>query len=153
LERIGDLGKNISKRTLAIVGEPQPKRAMLGLKHMGLQSLQQLKDVLDAYASRDSEKARHVWTSDEDIDAMYNSLFRELLTYMMEDPRNITLCTHLLFGAKNIERIGDHVTNVAEMVHYMVSGEPLAEGRPKADATSFVSPDEMQSGQDSGNAE
>jgi phosphate transport system protein len=154
LERIGDLGKNISKRTLAIVGEPQPKRAMLGLKHMGLQSLQQLKDVLDAYASRDGEKARNVWTSDEDIDAMYNSLFRELLTYMMEDPRNITLCTHLLFGAKNIERIGDHVTNIAEMVHYMVSGEPLAEGRPKADATSFVSPDEVQSGDEgSGRAE
>lgn len=152
LERIGDLGKNISKRTLAIVGEPQPKRAMLGLKHMGLQALQQLKDVLDAYATRDSAKARQVWAADEDIDAMYNSLFRELLTYMMEDPRNITLCTHLLFGAKNIERIGDHVTNIAEMVHFMISGETLADTRPKADATSFVSPEQVQGGDDGGSA-
>jgi len=149
LERIGDLGKNISKRTLAIVGEPQPKRAMLGLKHMGLEALQQLKDVLDAYGSRDAEKAQRVWANDEDIDAMYNSLFRELLTYMMEDPRNITLCTHLLFGAKNIERIGDHVTNIAEMVHFMVRGETLTEGRPKADTTSFVSPDTIQGGDES----
>jgi len=140
LERIGDLGKNIAKRALAIAGEPQPKRAMLGLKHMGLQALQQLKDVLDSYATRDAEKAKRVWSSDYEIDAMYNSLFRELLTYMMEDPRNITLCTHLLFGAKNIERIGDHVTNVAEMTYFMISGETLVEGRPKADTTSFLSP-------------
>jgi len=142
LERIGDLGKNISKRTLAIAGEQQPKRAMLGLKHMSLQALQQLKDVLDAYAARDAAKAKQVWSSDYEIDAMYNSLFRELLTYMMEDPRSITLCTHLLFGAKNIERIGDHVTNIAEMTYFMVSGETLAEGRPKADTTSLLSPAE-----------
>jgi len=140
LERIGDLGKNISKRTLAIVGEPQPKRAILGLKHMGVQALQQLKDVLDAYSTRDADKAKQVWSSDYEIDAMYNSLFRELLTYMMEDPRSITLCTHLLFGAKNIERIGDHVTNVAEMTYFMVSGETLADGRPKGDTTSLLSP-------------
>lgn len=152
LERIGDLGKNISKRTLAIVGEPQPKRAMLGLKHMGLLALQQLKDVLDAYATRDSEKARRVWIADEDIDAMNNSLFRELLTYMMEDPRSITLCTHLLFGAKNIERIGDHVTNIAEMVHFMVSGETLTDARPKGDATSFVSPEDVKGGEGGGSA-
>jgi len=150
LERIGDLGKNISKRTLAIAGEPQPKRAMLGLKHMGLQSLQQLKDVLDAYASRDAEKAKRIWSDDYEIDAMYNSLFRELLTYMMEDPRSITLSTHLLFGAKNIERIGDHVTNIAEMVFFMKTGETLVEGRPKADITSQLSPDEAAGGSDNG---
>ncbi len=148
LERIGDLGKNISKRTLAIAGEPQPKRAMLGLKHMGLQALQQLKDVLDAYATRDAEKTKRVWTDDYEIDAMYNSLFRELLTYMMEDPRSITLSTHLLFGAKNIERIGDHVTNIAEMSYFMITGETLVEGRPKMDTTSLLSPAEAAGGSD-----
>jgi len=148
LERIGDLGKNISKRTLAIAGEPQPKRAMLGLKHMGLQALQQLKDVLDAYATRDSQKAKQVWLNDYEIDAMYNSLFRELLTYMMEDPRSITLSTHLLFGAKNIERIGDHVTNIAEMTFFMVTGDTLVEGRPKSDNTSMLSPTDAAGGSD-----
>ncbi|MFP4538214.1 MAG: phosphate signaling complex protein PhoU [Dichotomicrobium sp.] len=151
LERIGDLGKNISKRTLAIAGEQQPKRAMLGLKHMGLQAMEQLKDVLDAYASRDVAKAKKVWANDNEIDSMYNSLFRELLTYMMEDPRNITLCTHLLFGAKNIERIGDHVTNIAEMAHFMISGESLVEGRPKADTTSLMSAEDVTESSDDSN--
>ena len=108
LERIGDLAKNIAKRALAVSGENHPKPLMTGLKHMVELALSQLKDVLDAYAERDAEKAVAVWRHDERIDAMYNSLFRELLTYMMEDPRNIGLCTHLLFAAKNIERIGDH---------------------------------------------
>ena len=93
-------------------------------------------DVLDAYAERDADKALVVWRHDEQIDAMYNSLFRELLTYMMEDPRNIGLCTHLLFGAKNIERIGDHTTNIAENVYYLVHGTTLADDRPKSDDTS-----------------
>ena len=93
LERIGDLGKNIAKRALAVVGEQQPKQLMLGLKHMGELALGQLKEVLDAYIERDADRALKVWYRDEDIDAMYNSLFRELLTYMMEDPRNIGLCT------------------------------------------------------------
>lgn len=137
LERIGDLGKNISKRTLAIAGEQQPKRAMLGLKHMGLQAMEQLKDVLDAYASRDVAKAKKVWANDNEIDSMYNSLFRELLTYMMEDPRNITPCTHLLFCAKNLERIGDHVTNIAENAYYTVTGEQLPVQRPKQDETAM----------------
>ncbi len=118
LERIGDLAKNIAKRALAIAHESHPKPLMTGLGHMVELALQQLKDVLDAYAERDAEKALAVWRDDEQIDAMYNSLFRELLTYMMEDPRNIGLSTHLLFGAKNIERIGDHTTNIAETVHY-----------------------------------
>jgi phosphate transport system protein len=135
LERTGDLAKNTAKRALAISGENHPKPLMTGLKHMVELALSQLKDVLDAYAERDADKAIAVWNRDERIDAMYNSLFRELLTYMMEDPRNIGLCTHLLFAAKNIERVGDHTTNIAEDVHYMVRGVPLAEDRPKGDDT------------------
>ena len=136
LERIGDLGKNLAKRAVAVVGEQQPKPLMLGLKHMGELALSQLKEVLDAFIERDAERALKVWYKDEEIDAMYNSLFRELLTYMMEDPRNIGLCTHLLFGAKNIERIGDHATNIAETVYYLVNGRPINDQRPKGDTTS-----------------
>ena len=136
LERIGDLGKNIAKRAVAVVTEQQPKQLMLGLKHMGELSLNQLKEVLDAFIERDAERALSVWYKDEEIDAMYNSLFRELLTYMMEDPRNIGLCTHLLFGAKNIERVGDHATNIAETVYYLVHGRPITDQRPKGDTTS-----------------
>jgi phosphate transport system protein len=136
LERIGDLGKNIAKRALAVVSEQQPKKLMLGLKHMGELALAQLKEVLDAYIERDADRALKVWYKDEDIDAVYNSLFRELLTYMMEDPSNIGLCTHLLFGAKNIERIGDHATNIAETVYYLVHGVPITDQRPKLDTTS-----------------
>jgi phosphate transport system protein len=136
LERIGDLGKNIAKRALAVVGEQQPTQLMLGLRHMGELALEQLKEVLDAFIERDADRALKVWYKDEDIDAMYNSLFRELLTYMMEDPRNIGLCTHLLFGAKNIERIGDHATNIAETVYFLVHGTPITDERPKGDNTS-----------------
>jgi phosphate transport system protein len=103
---------------------------------MGRLALGQLKDVLDAYAERDEAKALAVWRNDEEIDALYNSIFRELLTYMMEDPRNITACTHLLFCAKNIERIGDHATNIAENIYYLVHGRPLKDERPKKDITS-----------------
>ena len=136
LERIGDLAKNIAKRALAISQEPYPKPLMSGLRNMVERAMRQLKDVLDAYAERNSELALAVWRADEQIDAMYNSVFRELLTYMMEDPRNIGLCTHLLFGAKNIERIGDHTTNIADIVHYLVHGEPITDDRPKGDQTS-----------------
>jgi len=136
LERIGDLGKNIAKRALAMAGENHPKQLMLGLKYMGELALEQLKNVLDAYSERNADKALKVWHRDEEIDAMYNSLFRELLTYMMEDPRNIGLCTHLLFGAKNIERIGDHATNIAETIHYLVHGNAILDERPKGDVTS-----------------
>lgn len=141
LERIGDLGKNIAKRALAVAAEKRPKTIMVGLKHMVELSLNQLKDVLDAYSQRDAEKAVEVWRDDEEIDAVFNSLFRELLTYMMEDPRNIGLCTHLLFAAKNIERIGDHATNIAETVYYLVHGTKLADERPKSDITSQTMPD------------
>ena len=106
---------------------------------MGGQALSQLKLVLDSYSDRDAEAAEAVWRQDGEIDEMYNSLFRELLTYMMEDPRTIGLCTHLLFIAKNIERTGDHATNIAEVVYHMVSGGHLAADRPKADTTSETS--------------
>jgi len=97
-----------------------------------------IKDVLDAFSNADVEMARDVWARDKEVDDMYDSLFRELLTYMMEDARNITACTHLLFVARNIERIGDLATNVAELVHYQVEGEPLSEDRPKADEASIT---------------
>jgi phosphate transport system protein len=135
LERIGDLAKNIAKRTPVIDRDIQLQKVMRGVEHMADLVLTQIKDVLDAYARRDVNKAMAVWRGDEEIDAVNNSLFRELLTYMMEDPRNITLCIHLLFCAKNIERMGDHATNIAETVYYMVEGRPLADERPKGDTT------------------
>jgi len=138
LERIGDLAKNISKRVLALKGQLQPPKLAGGVEHISDLVLQQLKEVLDSYARRDATAALAVWNQDGEIDAMYTSLFRELLTYMMEDPRNIGFCTHLLFCAKNIERIGDHATNIAETVHYLVVGEPLTEERPKNDLTSTI---------------
>jgi len=135
LERIGDLAKNIAKRAIVLNREP-PIRLTQSLARMGRQSLAQLKLVLDAYSDRDASAAEAVWKQDGEIDETYNSLFRELLTYMMEDPRTIGLSTHLLFVAKNIERTGDHATNIAEVVYHMVSGGHLAIERPKADTTS-----------------
>lgn len=139
LERIGDLAKNVGKRVLAIEGEYHPQKLVRGVEHMSELVLEQLKEVLDAYAGKDSAKAMDVWRQDSGVDTMYTSLFRELLTYMMEDPRNISVCTHLLFCAKNIERIGDHATNIAETVFYMVEGQMITEERPKADASSETS--------------
>ena len=135
LERIGDLAKNVAKRVHAI-SDTLPRKLSSGLTRMGRLSLEQLKNVLDAYVSMSDEKALEVWRSDEELDALYNSNFRELLTYMMEDPRMIGLCTHLLFGAKNFERIGDHATNIAENVYYLVHGKQIKEERPKKDTTS-----------------
>ena len=136
LERVGDLAKNIAKRAIAMGGAVKMKSIAIGVEHLAEIALEQLKDVLDAYVSKDAAEALSVRQRDEQIDALYTSLFRELLTYMMEDPRNITFCTHLLFCAKNVERIGDHATNVAEAVHYIVTGEQVLEDRPKAtDAT------------------
>jgi phosphate transport system protein len=134
LERIGDYGKNIGKRALLLNREP-PIRLTQSLARMGRQALAQLKAVLDAYSNRDPQAAQTVWLHDEEIDELYNSLFRELLTYMMEDPRTIGLCTHLLFIAKNIERAGDHATNIAETVYHMSTGNYLRIERPKADVT------------------
>ncbi len=137
LERVGDLAKNIAKRAIVLNSEP-PIRLTQSLARMGGQTLAQLKLVLDSYSDRDADSAEMVWKQDGEIDEMYNSLFRELLTYMMEDPRTIGLCTHLLFIAKNIERAGDHCTNVAEVVYHMVTGGHLATDRPKGDLTSSV---------------
>ena len=135
LERIGDLAKNIAKRAIVLNREP-PIRLTHSLARMGRVALSQLKQVLDSYSDRDTAGAEAVWRQDNEIDEIYNSLFRELLTYMMEDPRTIGLCAHLLFVAKNIERCGDHATNIAETVYHMVSGGHLALDRPKADVTS-----------------
>jgi phosphate transport system protein len=135
LERIGDLAKNIAKRVGALEDDIELNKVMRGVDHMADLVLSQIKDVLDAYMRRDVDKALAVWRADEDVDAVNNSLFRELLTYMMEDPRNISLCIHLLFCAKNIERMGDHATNIAETVYYIVEGRPLADERPKGDTT------------------
>jgi phosphate transport system protein len=114
----------------------QPPKIAGGVDHLAELVLAQLKKVLDAYARRDPQRALEVWQRDGEIDALYTSLFRELLTYMMEDPRNIGFATHLLFCAKNVERIGDHATNIAETIHYLVSGEMLTDERPKQDLTS-----------------
>jgi phosphate transport system protein len=131
LERVGDLAKNIAKRTVKIVGEARVPRAIIGLKSMHDVAALQLKDALDAYAQRDVERARAVWSNDVELDALEDSVFRDLLTFMMEDPRNISFCTHLLFCSKNLERIGDHTTNIAETVVYLVTGESMPTERPK----------------------
>ena len=140
LERIGDLAKNIGKRVLALPDDFYPQKLIRGLEHMCSMVLAQLKQVLDAYTGRDLGKALAVWNGDEQIDAMTTSLFRELLTYMMEDPRNITFCIHLMFCAKNIERMGDHAPNIAETVYYMIEGRTITDQRPKGDdTTAFAS--------------
>jgi phosphate transport system protein len=131
LERIGDLAKNIAKRAIKISTDVRIPRAIIGLKSMHDSAAILLKDVLDAYAQRDAERARGVWVYDADLDALEDSIFRDLLTFMMEDPRNISFCAHLLFCSKNIERIGDHSTNIAETVVYLVTGETLPIDRPK----------------------
>lgn len=135
LERIGDLAKNIAKRVSELNSEFRPQKLIRGVEHMAGLVLGQVKQVLDAYAGRDLAKALDVWRRDKEVDAMCTSLFRELLTYMMEDPRNITFCIHLMFSAKNIERMGDHATNIAETVHYMIEGRPVTDERPKGDTT------------------
>jgi phosphate transport system protein len=138
LERIGDFAKNIAKRTAAIGPERQPPQLNRGVGHMADLALSQLRDVLNAYAVRDAAKAVAIRDRDGEIDALYNSLFRELLTYMMEDPRSITMSAHLLFCAKNIERIGDHTTNIAETLYYVITGERLQDDRPKDDSHNYA---------------
>jgi phosphate transport system protein len=125
LERVGDMAKTISRRTLQIEGLSLAPKFYNGVKHMSDLILRQLKAALDAYASRSSVAAVEVYNSDDEIDALYTSLFRELLTYMMEDPRNITQCTHLLFCSKSLERVGDHATNIAEHAYYLETGRQL----------------------------
>lgn len=139
LERVGDMAKSIAKRVSAVNETTHGMRFVRGIQHLSELAGAQLKEVLDAYGSRTVDRIGMVRDRDDEIDAMYTSLFRELLTYMMEDPRNISTCTHLLFCAKNIERIGDHATNIAEAVFYMVTGERMANERPKDDKTHRVS--------------
>jgi phosphate transport system protein len=138
LERVGDLGKNVAKRVVAVIEGRQPTSLFRGIAALADLALTQLKEVLDVYASRSVEKIGFVRDRDDQIDAVYTSLFRELLTYMMEDPRNITPCTHLLFCAKNIERIGDHATNIAETIYYIVTGDQMPAERPKGDKTDKI---------------
>ncbi len=132
LERIGDLAKSIAKRT-KVLDAAEPTGAFKGVARMGRLVVAQLKRVLDAYSALETDAATSVWTRDEEVDEHYTSLFREVLTYMMEDPRMISSCTHLLFVAKNLERVGDHCTNIAEEVHFLVTGETLTTERPKVD--------------------
>ncbi len=146
LERIGDLAKNIAKRALKIAAEPRLPRATVGLKHMHELAAEQLKDVLDAYAQRDLERVHAVWTRDAELDALEDSVFRDLLTFMMEDPRNISFCAHLLFCSKNLERVGDHTTNIAETVHYLVTGETLPMDRPKGGGSAEIGEAPVASG-------
>jgi phosphate transport system protein len=136
LERVGDYAKNIAKRTITLMQAPAIVPATNTIVRMGTIVGGMISNVIDAYLNADVLKAREVRERDLDVDQLHTSLFRELLTYMMEDPRNITSCTHLLFIAKNIERIGDHVTNIAENVHYLVSGENITGDRPKSDLSS-----------------
>lgn len=137
LERSADYAKNVAKRAIALA-EVAPLRPVHAIARMGAKVGEMLKDVLDAFARNDVEMAIAVWNRDEELDEMYSSLFRELLTYMMEDARNISGSTHLLFIAKNIERIGDHATNIAESVHFLVKGVPLRDARPKGDVSSYA---------------
>jgi phosphate transport system protein len=139
LERVGDLAENIAKRVLLLPKEFRLNAVALQLQHMGNLVRDQLVRVLQSYEHRNVVLALDVWHKDQEIDALNSSLFRELLTYMMEDPRNITFCSHMLFCAKNVERAGDHATNIAETVYYIVEGHQLTEKRPKADVTSRTS--------------
>ena len=133
LERVGDLAKNIAKRSL-VLAEAEPMTPLnRSIDRMGKLVGSRLKEVLDAYTSNDVDRAVAVWSRDDEVDEHYNSLFRELLTYMMGDPRTITACAHLLFVAKNLERIGDHATNIAEIIHYEITGEDMIADRPKTD--------------------
>jgi len=137
LERIGDYAVNVAKRAMALnqMARIRPANAM---PRMGQIAKEMIRDVLQAYLTGDVDKAIDVWNRDEELDEMYSSLFRVLLTHMMEDARNITPSTHLLFIAKNIERVGDHTTNIAEMVYFLVTGTQLRAARPKGDETAFV---------------
>ncbi|MGD9538598.1 MAG: phosphate signaling complex protein PhoU [Alphaproteobacteria bacterium] len=140
LERMGDYAANVAKRSTTL-SKLDPMRPMVGIPRIAELVQRMVKDVLDAFVDRDVEKALSVWRRDEEVDALYNSLFRELLTYMMEDPRHITPCIHLLFIAKNLERIGDHATNIAEQINFLVRGEQVETERPKGDMTPYSTPE------------
>ena len=151
IERIGDYAKNISKRTIVLKEGPSLTGALNSVSRMSDLVQIMIKQALDAYIERDAEKAGDVRARDREVDLLHTSLFRELLTYMMEDPRYITPCTHLLFVAKNIERIGDHTTGIAEQVHFMVHGEMPADERPKGDhsSTTIVTLEDVENDRES----
>lgn len=138
LERCGDYAKNLAKRTAALAQMPKLGGTAGSIRRMAKSVTALLKESLDAYIARDPAMAEDVRQRDQDVDQMYNALFRELLTHMMEDPRNITAAMHLHFISKNIERVGDHATGIAEQVVYLVTGQMPGEARPKADATTTV---------------
>jgi phosphate transport system protein len=140
LERVGDLAKNIARRVLPLAEELDQAGLMLGVESLGEIALDRIRQVLASYRDRNTQSALEVWNGDEEIDLRCTGLFRELLTYMMEDARSISYCIHLMFCAKNIERIGDHATNIAETVYYIAEGRPIADQRPKGDTTSFAAP-------------
>jgi len=131
LERIGDLAKNAAKRTLVLNQSP-PMKVISSIVRMGNQTRTLMAEALDAYTARDEALAVSVWKRDVEIDEMHNSIFREIVTYMMEDPRTIELCSQLLFIVKNFERIGDHTTFIAEMTYFVVEGKPIGDNRPKS---------------------
>jgi phosphate transport system protein len=137
LERIGDYAANAAKRAIVLSSQP-PIGSLNGFERMAQLVQENLKAAMDAFVNDDAEAAHRVWEADEPIDAIYNGIFRELLTFMMEDPRNITAATHMLFIAKNLERIGDHTTNIAERIFYAVRGDSLPDDRPKADQSAFA---------------
>lgn len=138
LERVGDLAKNIARRAMTVSTAEQPRQIIAGLEHMTELAARQLKDVLDAWTARDAAKARLVWSGDASLDALYSSVFRDALAWMLVDPRNIEHSTHLLFAAKNLERIGDHTTNVAEQIIFLVTGSAPPRDRLKRDDTSSI---------------
>ena len=138
LERIGDMAKSCAKRLLAMAASGQKSETMVTLSTLAGLARTQVVDVMEAFVARDAPAALEVWKSDSRIDNLYTALFRELLTYMMEDPRNIGLCAHLLFCAKNLERIGDHATNIAENVNFIVTGEQIGMDRPKGESPTAI---------------
>jgi phosphate transport system protein len=137
LERIGDYAANVAKRSIVLSQFTLPY-SLAGLGHMARLVQENLKLTVDAIGENDADKAVQVWRSDLMVDDIYTVIFRELITYMMEDPRNITPCTHLMFVAKNLERIGDHATNIAETIYYAVKGESLPDARPKGDSSAYA---------------
>ena len=137
IERLGDYSKNMAKRTSAL-NQADPIPMARSILRLGKLVQIMMRNVFDAFLQMDTQKAINVWESDEEVDNLYTSIFRELLTYMMEDPRHITPCTHLLFIAKNMERMGDLATNIAETVYYLVEGHALTEKRPKADSSAYT---------------
>jgi phosphate transport system protein len=137
LERIGDYAANVAKRSIVLAEFSLPF-SLSGIANMTRLVQENLKLIIDAITENDPDKAMQVWRSDQAVDDIYNAIFRELVTYMMEDPRNITPCTHLLFIAKNLERIGDHATNIAETIYYAVTGQVLSEARPKGDTSAYA---------------